>query len=120
MKEDIIFLLGTHDCDDELRKLQNILDKSGIEARIVRRKERSQEFTFLELSYDTDIVRIKKNRNAGRHYIGHKGIYTCGEIRNLQKSMSNRKLAEMLGLSERTLYRRLSEHENDADEEEFL
>lgn len=72
------------------------------------------------MSYDSDIVMIKKNRNAGRPYKGHIGAYTCGEIRNLQKEMSNKDLSNLLGLSERTLYRRLNEHKNDPHSADFI
>lgn len=122
MKNFINFMLGSTDQTEDFKKLQSLLENTGIEAKITTNTSSSGDYkaSFLSIAYDDDVVRVKKKRNAGRPFKGHVGRYTCGQIREMQRTMSNREIAELLELSERSLYRRLKEYASSADEEEFL
>ena len=120
MKDFINFMLSSIDQTEDLKKLQSLLENTGIEANIIKKTSGDQEFSLLNIVYDDEIVRVKKKRNAGRPFKGHLGRYTCGQIREMQKTMSNREIAELLNISERTLYRRLKDNEKTRDESEFV
>lgn len=120
MKEFINFMLSSIDQTEDLKKLQSLLENTGIEANIIKKTSGDQEFSLLNVVYDDEAVRTKKKRNAGRPFKGHLGRYTCGQIREMQKTMSNKEIAELLNISERTLYRRLKDNEKTCDESEFV
>ena len=119
MKEFINFMLDSTDHSKEIDKLQKLLENTGVEAKIITKYSGENSFSYLNIVYDDEVVRTKKKRNAGRPFKGHLGRYTCGQIREMQKTMSNREIAELLELSERSLYRRLKEYASSADDEEF-
>ena len=119
MKDFINFVLGSIDQTEDLKKLQSLLENTGIEVKITTNTSGEKPVSFLNIAYDDEVVRTKKKRNAGRPFKGHLGRYTCGQIREMQKTRSNREIAELLELSERSLYRRLKEYASSADDEEF-
>lgn len=74
----------------------------------------------MSIAYDDEVVRTKKKINAGRPFKGHVGRYTCCKIREMQKTMANKEISELLELSERSLYRRLKENAVSLDDELFI
>lgn len=120
MKEFINFMLDSTDHSKEIDKLQKLLESTGIEAKIVTKKSGENTFSYLEIVYDDDTVRTKKKRNAGRPFKGHAGRYTVGEIKKMQETMTNKEIATLLGISERTLYRRFKDKINNIDSNEFI
>lgn len=120
MIEHINFMLNSKEQKEELEKLQELLENTGIEARIITKKVRDSEVSFLDIVYDDVVVQMKKKRNAGRPYKGHTGRYTCGEIREMQSYMTNKEIAELLHISERTFYRRLNDNKSASNDNEFV
>lgn len=120
MKDDVYFLLGSLTQTEDITKLQGWLEGTGLEAKIVEKRNGKEIISFLQITCDYEVHRTKRTRNAGRPFIGHNGKYTCGEIRGMQMAMSNREIAEMLGLSERSFYRRLKENAESLDDELFI
>ena len=120
MKDIITFTLADDDNEQELKILQGLLKDTGIEASITTCLSGDKTSSILSISYDTDIIRVKKKRNAGRHYVGHVGRYTVGEIKKMQETMTNKEIAALLCISERTLYRRLKDKINSVDSDEFI
>ena len=120
MKDFINFMLSSIDQTEDLKKLQTLLENTGIEVQITTNTSGEKPVSFLNIVYDDEVVRTKKKRNAGRPFKGHLGRYTCGQIREMQKTMSNKEIAELLNISERTLYRRLKDNEKTCDESEFV
>ena len=73
MKNFINFMLGSTDQTEDLKKLQSLLENTGIEAKITTNTSSSGDYkaSFLSIAYDDDVVRVKKKRNAGRHRRRH-------------------------------------------------
>lgn len=120
MKGIINFNLHDNNNGDGIKTLQDLLDGTGMEAKIIDKKIGNQNISILSIFYDTDIIKTKKKRNAGRPYTGHLGRYTCDDIKKMQKTMTNKEIASLLGVSERTFYRRLKENSVHQNNEEFL
>lgn len=120
MKDYISFMLNSTDHSKEISKLQNLLENTGIEAKIITKSSGENTFSYLSIVYDDKIVKVKKKRNAGRPFKGHIGRYTCGDIRTMQQTMANKDIAKLLNISERTLYRRLKDNKNNLDIDEFI
>ena len=120
MKDFINFVLDSIDQTEDLKKLQSLLENTGIEAKITTNASGEKPVSFLNIVYDDEVVRTKKKRNAGRHYVGHVGRYTVGEIKKMQETMTNKEIAALLCISERTLYRRLKDKINSVDSDEFI
>ena len=83
MKDNILFEISNND-QEELKKLQDILSNTGIDVDIITKNVDNETIFFLSFDYDTNIIRVKKKRNAGRPHKGHKGRYTVGEIKEMQ------------------------------------
>ena len=120
VKEFINFMLDSTDHSKEIDKLQKLLENTGVEAKIITKYSGENSFSYLNIVYDDEVVRTKKKRNAGRPFKGHVGRYTCGKIKEMQKSMTNTESAQKLKISERTLYRRLKDNINSPDDELFI
>ena len=120
MKDIITFSLANDDHEQELKILQSLLKDTGIAASITKYSAGDKTSSILSISYDIDVIRVKKKRNAGRHYVGHVGRYTVCQIKKMQETMTNKEIAKLLGLSERSFYRRLKENALSDDSEEFL
>lgn len=120
MKECISFMLDSTDHSKEIDKLHKLLENTGAEAKIITKKIGDNKFSYLNIVYDDEIVKVKKKRNAGRHYIGYLGRYTVENIKTMQETMTNKEIASILGISERTFYRRLKENSMNRKNEEFL
>lgn len=120
MKDIITFTLNDSEHDHELKTLQELLKDTGIEANINHYTAGNKRYSVLYISYDTEVINIKRKRNAGRPYIGHLGRYTIDNIKKMQESMTNKEIASILGISERTFYRRLKENSMSQENEEFL
>lgn len=75
---------------------------------------------FLDFNYDTDVVKKKATRNAGRKEIFPKEAITLGEVKEMKKSMSNDQIAITLGLSRATFYRKLKAHKKEKILDIFL
>lgn len=120
MKDIITFTLADDDNEQELKILHSLLKDTGIAVSVTKYSAGDKTSSILSISYDTDVIRVKKKRNAGRHYVGHVGRYTVGEIKKMQETMTNKEIATLLGMSERTLYRRLKDKTNNEDSDEFI
>ena len=120
MKNFINFVLGSLDQTEDLEKLQSLLENTGIEVQITTNTSEDKPVSFLNIVYDDEVVRTKKKRNAGRKAIEINGTYTYGNIRELRKSMSMKEIAMMLGISERSLYRKIKENSSLRDDELFI
>ena len=120
VKEFINFMLDSTDHSKEIDKLQKLLENTGVEAKIITKYSGENSFSYLNIVYDDEVVRTKKKRNAGRKAIEINGTYTYGNIRELRKSMSMKEIAMMLGISERSLYRKIKENSSLRDDELFI
>lgn len=120
MKDIITFTLADDDNEQELKILHSLLKDTGIAVSVTKYSAGDKTSSILSIIYDTDVIRVKKKRNAGRHYVGHVGRYTVGEIKKMQETMTNKEIATLLGMSERTLYRRLKDKTNNEDSDEFI
>lgn len=118
MKEFVSFVLGRSDQDMEAKKLNDLLKDTGVEVMI--RTNEVIGYSILSVSVDKSEIEQKRKRNAGRHYKIYNKRYTCGEIREMQKVITNKDIAKKLGISIRTLYRRLKENSSYDDDREFL
>ncbi len=74
-----------------------------------------------EASIDPPLFLRMKNRNAGRPYSilkenGYLAHITKGEVKERMKNENADQIASSLGISRRTLFRRLKEAQSDEDE----
>ena len=74
-----------------------------------------------EASIDPSLFYRMKNRNAGRPYSilkenGYLAHITKGEVKERMKNENAEEIAASLGISRRTLFRRLKEAQNEEDE----
>ena len=120
MQKFINFVLQDNDYSDEIERFQSILKGSGITVDIDRKVSTLGNYAIMTVSYDEANLKRKRTRYAGRHNVIPKGHYTWGDIRELKKEKTNKKLAKELNISVRTLYRRLRDSENEPDEELFI
>ena len=95
MKDIITFSLANDDHEQELKILQSLLKDTGIAASITKYSAGDKTSSILSISYDIDVIRVKKKRNAGRHYVGHVGRYTVCEIKKMQETMTNKEIAKL-------------------------
>ena len=93
----------------------SILEKFGI--KVDSREDKEKNETNLLITYD-DSVNKRITRNAGKQKI--KSYMTVGEVRSLRKKgASAETIAETLGMSRRTFFRRWKAAAEMADEELF-
>lgn len=97
---------------EEIRRINDMLKQAGIVICCDHE---------LSLEIDPRVFRQFSSRNAGRHYKplkenGFLAHITKGEVRRRMKTETAAEIAESLGISRRTLFRRLKETERDDEE----
>ena len=70
----------------------------------------------LTLEYDMASILRKSTRNAGRKPSAPPGSYTYGDILAMRKTMTCKKIADILGITLRTFHRRMKRHKESGDE----
>lgn len=103
----------------EVKKLQKLLKPYGISVDVMERDGGNVSWKFLQIEYDLSEIKNKQTRGAGRKKIQLEKSYTVGEIREMKQRMTGDEMAKELGISRKTLYRRLKECEGASDDKTF-
>ena len=104
----------------EVGKLKKLLDPYGIELEIDERNNGGLNWKTVHITYSPEEMQEKRSRGAGRKKIRMEEGYTVGQIRTMKASMKGEELAAALGISRKTLYRRLKEIEGMPDDAMFM
>ena len=97
-----------------IEKLKNILSESGIEVEydIVKK--------CLIFNYETNEVRRKQTRNAGRKRKADELHLTVKDVREMMGATRPEEIYNTLGISKATYYRRVAQMKQKSDLEWFL
>lgn len=102
-----MFILDELDTNKRnITELNNILNKTGVSFNLEAHKTTNgKEYTTLSINVDFNVIDKIQNRKAGRKKeIAQKNI-SFGELKELQKSMSNKEIIQYLGCSKSAFYR---------------
>ena len=96
---------------DDLKRLSDVFAAFGVEIDISQGT----------VSIDEEYLALLRTRNAGRPYAilkenGYLAHITKGEVKARMLNETAAEIARSLGISRRTLFRRMKECEKDADE----
>lgn len=100
---------------DSLEVLNKLLRPSGAVARLVNAKIEEEHVGFcIDIEFDENEVQKKISRNAGKHRIQlTSGSVDLDMIKKRIKEETAESVAQELGISRRTLFRRIKEAEED-------
>lgn len=113
--ESLDFMLYSVPDDDEkknLEKLNELLSKLNASAEFRKVKD----YCFLRIAYDTNDVQKICSRGAGRPKKYLNSISTVEEVRERMKNETAEDIAESLGISRSTFFRKLKEIEKNGGE----
>ena len=109
-----LFVQETIETQNTIEKLKNILAKSGIEVEYDAAKN------SLIFNYETDEVRGKQTRNAGRKRKADELHFTVKDVREMMIEKRPEEIYRTLGISRATYYRRVAQMDEKSDFEWFL
>ena len=109
-----LFVQETIETQHTIEKLKDILAESGIEVEYDTAKK------SLIFNYETNEVRKKQTRNAGRKRIADELHLTVKDIREMMSEKRPEEIYRTLGISKATYYRRVAQMNEKSDFEWFL
>ena len=116
MKEEIIIKeLRIEELD--LKRLKALLEKVGADITVENALDSKKRMT---IQYDTDIVRRKTKREAGRKRIQTGYCYSIGEIKEKVKTDGLEEVLKELNISESTYFRRMRYYKKEQIHDEEL
>lgn len=116
MREEIIIKeLRIEELD--LKRLRTLLEKVGAEISFENALDSKKRMT---IKYDTDVVRRKTKREAGRKRIQTGYCYSIGEIKEKVKTDGLEEVLKELNISESTYFRRMRYYKKEQIRDEEL
>lgn len=98
--------------DNDIENIKKITTLNEMLSGIVEFELKDMNKTsLLTIRIDSEKVKNKLNRNAGRKRRCTEKTYTLEEVKKMLKNLTAKEVAENLGLSRATLYRRLKDAE---------
>lgn len=108
MSELFTFKLDKKNYTDSVSKLNEILNNLGVTFEIIQEETTAKKTTnYLTISCNTQKMKEKMQRNAGRKPSVVKNAYTIGEIKEMAAELTAEEIAKRLGISRSTYFRKL-------------
>ena len=114
MTDSLLLMLGSNPTEQDLEqisKINEVLSKIHMSLKIKNSTYEEKQLHHLVIEYDMNDVRKAITRNAGRIRKGTAFCVTPMEIRERMKTESAEEIAQSLGISRSTLFRKLKNAE---------
>lgn len=104
MSDTIKIKLDESENEKSVEILQAILQELKVET------EFDKDSHYMKFSFDTEVLKKFRTRNAGAKIKELNDLYSMKEIEQMQKTMTGEQIANTIGISRALYFKRLKEH----------
>jgi hypothetical protein len=101
---------------EDVRTLRSLASVAGLLVEL----EQRDGAAFLHVRYNENFTEFIRNRNAGRPRSMTTGRFTCKEVFSARESDGSKAVAQRLGMSLATFYRRCNDNKGKNGDDPFL
>jgi len=102
--------------EEDVRTLRSLASVAGLLVDL----ERREGAAFLHVRYNEGFTEFIRNRNAGRPRSTAAGRFTCKEVFSAREKEGSKAVAQRLGMSLATFYRRCRDNKGKNGDDPFL